>query len=70
MRIAQPGMAGRQPQMNAIHLDSIFRAAHLTAVVEEQHLPRYGLDYAHSFDAFNVFFVNECADHRLHEILF
>ncbi|KAI6022994.1 hypothetical protein BKA83DRAFT_97099 [Pisolithus microcarpus] len=58
-----------QPNLAVIHLDSIFRAAHL--------IPIYGRDFVlreiapyHSYDAFNGYYVNKFADHHAFEIAY
>ncbi|KAH6905748.1 hypothetical protein BKA70DRAFT_1373002 [Coprinopsis sp. MPI-PUGE-AT-0042] len=70
MWVVQPDVAGSQPSLDVVHLDSIFRAVHLIGVAGKEYLPRDGLDYTHSLDAFKSFYVNKYVDHHAHEILF
>jgi len=50
-----------------IHIDSIYRAAHLIPVYGTQIIPRE-LKHYHSYDAFHAFYVNKFADHHAFEI--
>ncbi|KAJ7248710.1 hypothetical protein C8J57DRAFT_1522190 [Mycena rebaudengoi] len=55
--------------MDIIHIDTIFRAAHLIGIYGDEYLPRYFPDSA-SLDRFKAFYVNKYADHHTHEIAF
>ena len=52
-----------------IHLDSIFRAAHLIPVYGEEFVPTY-LSFTDSLDAFRAYYVNKYIDHHAFEIAF
>ncbi|KAH6901585.1 hypothetical protein BKA70DRAFT_1157797 [Coprinopsis sp. MPI-PUGE-AT-0042] len=70
MWMVKPDTAGGRPSVDVVHLDSIFRAAHLIGISGKDYLPPLGLDYTQSLDAFKSFYVNKYADHHSHEILF
>jgi hypothetical protein len=57
------------PLVAVIHLDTIYRAAHLIGVCGEHSLPR-GFSFKHSLDTFRSFYVNKFADHHAFEIAF
>lgn len=50
-----------------IHIDSIYRAAHLIPVYGTQNISR-NLKHYNSYDAFRAFYVNKFADHHAFEI--
>ncbi|KAG1724326.1 uncharacterized protein EDB91DRAFT_1269275 [Suillus paluster] len=52
-----------------IHVDAIYRAAHLIPVYGTEFLPR-GFKYYDSYDAFRAYCVNKYADHHAFEIAF
>jgi hypothetical protein len=52
-----------------IHLDTIFRAAHLIAVYGDKFVPTY-LTFTQSLDAFRAFYVNKYIDHHAFEVAF
>ena len=58
-----------QPVISVIHLDCIFRAAHLIGVCGHQFLPR-NLYLHQSLDVFRAFYVNKFIDHHAFEIAF
>jgi hypothetical protein len=68
MWIACPAFNNRrQPDISVIHLDTIYRAAHL--------IPLHGghnifpeIQPEHSYDAFRSYYVNKYADHHAFEI--
>ncbi|KAF8156531.1 hypothetical protein B0H34DRAFT_658796, partial [Crassisporium funariophilum] len=53
-----------------IHLDTIFRAAHLIGVSDRHFLPKHNFDHSKALDAFKSFFVNKYVDHHAHEVAF
>jgi len=57
------------PMLAVIHVDTIFRAAHLIGVCGEGFLPR-GFSMDHSLGAFRSFYVNKYADHYAFKIAF
>jgi len=54
---------------SVIHLDTIFRAAHLIGVYGEAFVPT-DLSFADSLDAFRTYYVNKYIDHHAFEIAF
>jgi hypothetical protein len=68
MWLVKPAFAAnRTPHFAVIHIDTIFRAAHL--------IPVYGIaplspliKYHHVLDIFKLFYVNKFADHHAFEI--
>ena len=52
-----------------IHLDTIFRAAHLPGVCDDNFVPR-NLTFHDSLDAFHSYYVNKFIDHHAFEIAF
>ena len=69
MWLVQPDfIRGGQPSLDVIHLDSIFRAAHLIGYSGKHFIPLQGFDYTQSLGYFKTFYVNKYADHHAHEI--
>jgi hypothetical protein len=54
---------------SVIHLDTIFRAAHLMPVYGNEYAPTY-LSFDQSLDAFRTFYVNKYIDHQAFETAF
>ena len=54
---------------SVIHLDTIFRAAHLIPDFSPQLLP-LNFDHKHSLDCFDTFYVNRYADHHAHQCIY
>ena len=54
---------------SVIHLDTIFRAAHLMPVYGRDAVPKY-LSFTQTLDAFNSYYVNKYIDHHAYEIAF
>lgn len=52
-----------------IHIDTIFRLAHLIPVYGDSTIPP-DFHFSYSLDVFNAFFVNKYIDHHSHEIAF
>jgi hypothetical protein len=68
MYIVAPSMNDDDtPDVSVIHIDSIFRAAHLIPVYGTSLLPRE-ITAHHSYDIFRAFYVNKYADHHAFEI--
>ena len=58
------------PAMSLIHLDAVFRGAHLMGVAGQgQFIPRQ-LEFHNSLDAFRSYYVNKYIDHHAHEFAF
>jgi len=54
---------------SVIHLNTIFRAAHLLPVYGDEFVATY-LSFTQSLDAFNAYYVNKYIDHHAFEIAF
>jgi hypothetical protein len=54
---------------SVIHLDTIFRAAHLMPVYGDKFIPPH-LSFTQSLDAFRAYYVNKYIDHHAFEIAF
>ncbi|KAG1875828.1 hypothetical protein F4604DRAFT_1880739 [Suillus subluteus] len=52
-----------------IHIETIFRAAHLIPIYGSEYIP-HTLKFYHSLDTFHSFYVNKYADHHTFEIAF
>ncbi|KAG1897368.1 uncharacterized protein F5891DRAFT_1129955 [Suillus fuscotomentosus] len=50
-----------------IHIDTIFRAAHLIPIYGSEYIP-HSLKFYHSIDSFHSFYVNKFTDHHAFEI--
>ncbi|KAF9233163.1 hypothetical protein BU15DRAFT_54269 [Melanogaster broomeanus] len=61
--------ANRSPEYAVVHIDSIYRAAHLIPVYGPHFVPE-NLHHHHSYDAFHAYYVNKYADHHAFEIAF
>ena len=67
MWTVQPSFTVNQLHFAVIHIDAIFRAAHLIPVYGST--PLYPLiKFHHVFDVFTLFYVNKYADHHAFEI--
>ncbi|KAF9553018.1 hypothetical protein CPC08DRAFT_728207 [Agrocybe pediades] len=55
--------------MEVIHLETIFRSAHLMGKAGESFVP-HNLKFYNSLDAFDEYYVNKYIDHHAHEIAF
>ncbi|KAG2737246.1 hypothetical protein P692DRAFT_20762147 [Suillus brevipes Sb2] len=69
MWIVQPSFNGRSLNISVIHINAIYRAAHLLPIYGTDNIPR-NLNFYHSLDAFRAFYVNKFADHHTFEIAF
>ena len=68
MWIVKPDLAEDGTHVaSVIHLDAIFRAAHLMPVYGNDAVPRY-LSFTQTLDAFNSYYVNKYIDHHAFEI--
>ncbi|KAG2124061.1 hypothetical protein DEU56DRAFT_923674 [Suillus clintonianus] len=68
MWIVKPSFdTDNSPFIGIIHIDSIYRAAHLVPIYGTQFISR-DLKHYDSYDAFQAFYVNKFADHHAFEI--
>ncbi|KAF5343292.1 hypothetical protein D9758_016490 [Tetrapyrgos nigripes] len=58
------------PNLEVIHLDCIYRGAHLIGITGDTHLPATGIAASDSLDAYEAFYVNKYIDYHAHEIAF
>ncbi|KAF8816181.1 hypothetical protein BYT27DRAFT_7077700 [Phlegmacium glaucopus] len=64
-----PDIRQHERLCSVIHLDTFLRGAHLLPVFGNQFLP-VNFHYTHSLDAFSAYYVNQFADHHMHEVVF
>ncbi len=57
-----------EPYLAVIHLDSIYRAAHLIPVYHTSNFIKRSLTMHNTLDEFKVFFINKFVDHHAFEI--
>ncbi|KAH7917799.1 hypothetical protein BV22DRAFT_1108505 [Leucogyrophana mollusca] len=70
MWIVRPGFHEDQSRhLAVIHIDTIYRAAHLIPVYGAEFVPD-DLKFYHSYDTFRTFYVNKYVDHHAFEIAF
>lgn len=70
MWIMQPAYhTNHSLHISVIHVDSIYRAAHLIPVYGAQFVS-HDLKYYQSYDTFRTYYVNKYADHHAFEIAF
>ncbi|KAI0352549.1 hypothetical protein OH77DRAFT_1408881 [Trametes cingulata] len=70
MWIVQPRFRnGSSPLLSIIHLDTIYRAAHLIGVSKGSDVDLEELQYHESLDVFERFYVNKYIDHHAFEML-
>ncbi|KAH7928302.1 hypothetical protein BV22DRAFT_1103185 [Leucogyrophana mollusca] len=70
MWMVRPALNSDQtPAISVIHVDAIYRAAHLIPIYGSEFIPRT-LKFYHSYDAFRAYYVNKYADHHSFEIAF
>ncbi|KAG1831201.1 hypothetical protein DFJ58DRAFT_671436, partial [Suillus subalutaceus] len=70
MWMVQPAHnANNSPHISIIHIDSIYRAAHLIPVYGTRPIsPQH--QHHHTYDIFRTFYVNKYANHHAFEITF
>ncbi|KAJ8473947.1 hypothetical protein ONZ51_g7542 [Trametes cubensis] len=69
MWIVKPAMLrGRLPLLSVIHVDTIYRAAHLVGVSMNKAIP-LEVDHHNALDYFDSFYVNKYIDHNAFELL-
>ena len=66
MWVVTPDYVGGAPDLAIIHIDSIFRAAHLLPIFDANPLPRT-LNYTSTLDSFKGFYVNNHIDYHAYE---
>ncbi|KAF8322392.1 hypothetical protein F5887DRAFT_1087226 [Amanita rubescens] len=59
-----------QRLVELIHLDTVFRSAHLIGIADPSCYVPYEVDYMNSLDAFKTFYVNKYIDYHTHEVVF
>ncbi|KAH7912047.1 hypothetical protein BJ138DRAFT_1135015 [Hygrophoropsis aurantiaca] len=71
MWIVRPSVRadGGSRNIAVIHIDTIYRAAHLIPVFGPEFVP-HSIKFYHTYDAFRAFYVNKFADHHAFEIAF
>ncbi|KAF8836969.1 hypothetical protein BDN67DRAFT_991942 [Paxillus ammoniavirescens] len=70
MWVVRPAFrANHTPNIAMIHIDAIYRAAHLIPIYGRHFVPM-DIKYYHSYDAFRAFYVNKYADHHAFKIAF
>ncbi|KAG1775478.1 hypothetical protein EV702DRAFT_1180272 [Suillus placidus] len=69
MWVVQPSFDGHSPDISVIHIDAIYRAAHLLPIYGVDFIPR-AINFSNSLDKFHTFYVNKFADHHAFEIAF
>ncbi|KAG1866909.1 hypothetical protein F4604DRAFT_1881740 [Suillus subluteus] len=69
MWVVQPSFDDHSPDISVIHIDTIYRAAHLLPIYSTDPIPHH-LKFHHSLDNFRAFYVNKFADHHTFEIVF
>ena len=67
MWMVQPDVEDGSLAVSVIHLDCIFRAAHLLPIYGNNPIPR-NISLHNSLDAFAAFYVNKYIDHHAFEI--
>jgi hypothetical protein len=68
MWVVQPEVTdGGSPVISIVHLDCIFRAAHLLPIYGNDPIPNT-VSFHNSLDVFTTFYVNKYADHHAFEI--
>lgn len=58
-----------QPMRTVVHIDTVFRGAHLIPVYGPNPIPS-NMSASQSLDTFRAYYVNKFADHHSHEIAF
>ncbi len=66
--VVSPDIVCSKREHTVIHLDSLFRGAHLIPVFGTQKLP-HNFHFSYSLDAFRFYFVNKYIDHHVYEVV-
>ena len=69
MYTVEPDIHNGQPIMTVIHLDTVFRSAHLLPVFYKHPALSKRQRYEHTLDLFSTFYVNRYIDHHAFEVL-
>jgi hypothetical protein len=67
MWMVKPDMDNNAPVISIIHVDTIFRAAHLLPIFGRNFIS-HDVTYSNSLDKFEAYYVNRFADHHTFEI--
>ncbi len=59
-----------QRLVGLIHLDTVFRSAHLIGIADPSRYVPYEIDYMNALDAFKTFYVNKYIDYHTYEVVF
>jgi len=68
--VVEPDYNDGNPHLGIIHIDSIYRAAHLLSVYETNHYVSRLLMMHDTFDTFKKFYVNKFVDYHAFKITF
>ncbi|KAH9839788.1 uncharacterized protein C8Q71DRAFT_795095 [Rhodofomes roseus] len=68
MYVVQPECVDGEQVSSIVHLDSVFRAVHLTAVYRDADIP-LDFHFSYTLDVFESFYVNKYGDYHLHEYI-
>lgn len=68
-KVAPEYLEDGSPKYSVIHVDTIFRAAHLMPVFTDQFTPA-SHKHTQTLDNYNHFFVNRYIDHHAHQFIF
>ena len=68
MRVVTPDYFGGAQNLSVIHIDSIFRAAHLLPIFDTTPLPQT-LNYTATLDLFQGFYLNTYMDYHMYKTL-
>ena len=66
MWVVMPDYFGHARSLSVIHIDSIFRAAHLLPIFDATPLPQT-LNYTKTLDSFCGFYVNKYIDYHIYK---
>lgn len=58
------------PNLEVVHVDCLYRGAHLIGVTGDSRLPKINFSSTDSLDAYSTFYVNKYIDYHTHEIAF
>ncbi|KAE9399341.1 hypothetical protein BT96DRAFT_965641 [Gymnopus androsaceus JB14] len=58
------------PNLEVVHIDCLYRGAHLIGVTGDSRLPTKDFSSSDSLDAYSCFYVNKYIDYHAHEIAF
>lgn len=58
------------PNLEVVHIDCLYRGAHLIGVTGDSRLPIIGFSSSNSLDAYSSFYINKYIDYHAHETAF